>query len=282
MAFLNNVWSAKLIDELEKESVYKGLANNNYTADAANVSTVYLGADNADVTVGTYNGNDISAAQKRSPNTDTLLSLSEKKYFNVSVDDVEQAQTKPAIMASAMRKSSIAIAQTMDDFGANKLLSAISSSNIVSGGIADADDVSTKGDKLLGLMTELKQSLRVANIAKTTVPWAVFTPEMMKILEDKLIRDDKSVFLPATAEQTLRSGFVGTLLGIDVFWSNNAPSKSNKKVAICGTRDAWTWADQVQKVETYRPERKFADAVKGLYVYGAVVTDSSQVFGLTL
>ena len=39
-----------------------------------------------------------------------------------------------------------------------------------------------------------------------------------------------------------------------------------------GYRGAITFAEQIAKVEAYRPEKRFADALKGLHLYGAKVT----------
>ena len=39
-----------------------------------------------------------------------------------------------------------------------------------------------------------------------------------------------------------------------------------------GYRGALTFAEQIAKVEAYRPEKRFADALKGLHLYGAKVT----------
>jgi len=43
------------------------------------------------------------------------------------------------------------------------------------------------------------------------------------------------------------------------------------QVAIAGSRMATTYAEQISKVEAYRPEKRFADALKGLHLYGAKV-----------
>jgi hypothetical protein len=40
---------------------------------------------------------------------------------------------------------------------------------------------------------------------------------------------------------------------------------------MAGHMDAITFADQITSVEAYRPELQFADAVKGLHVYGMKV-----------
>ncbi len=43
------------------------------------------------------------------------------------------------------------------------------------------------------------------------------------------------------------------------------------QVAIAGSRIACTYAEQISKVEAFRPEKRFADALKGLHLYGAKV-----------
>lgn len=45
-----------------------------------------------------------------------------------------------------------------------------------------------------------------------------------------------------------------------------------RPLIVFGYRGATTYAEQVASVEAYRPERRFADALKGLHLYGAKVT----------
>ena len=46
---------------------------------------------------------------------------------------------------------------------------------------------------------------------------------------------------------------------------------------LVGSRYACTLAEQVRSVEAYRVEKKFADGVKGLHVYGAKVTRPTAI-----
>jgi len=47
------------------------------------------------------------------------------------------------------------------------------------------------------------------------------------------------------------------------------------QVAIAGSSIATSYAEQISKVEAFRPEKRFADALKGLHLYGAKVTRPS-------
>ena len=90
-----------------------------------------------------------------------------------------------------------------------------------------------------------------------------------------------SIFVPATAEQSLRNGFSGTLLGYQLHVTNQVPQGNPADAAAteagvatgnrvwCGRgNEVVTFANQITENEAYRPEKRFGDAVKGLMVYG--------------
>jgi hypothetical protein len=82
---------------------------------------------------------------------------------------------------------------------------------------------------------------------------------------DLFVRVDAS----GTSE-ALRNGMVGRAFGFDVLVSNNAPLVTGDDYAVmAGVPSAITFAEQIVKVEPYRPQDSFSDALKGLHVYGA-------------
>jgi hypothetical protein len=91
--------------------------------------------------------------------------------------------------------------------------------------------------------------------------------------EGLMLKDDrfvKSGVLPS--EDRLLNGVIGRAAGFLIMKSNNAPTGGaaatlNSKI-IAGHNIAWSFADQAAKVEAYRPEARFADAIKGLHIYG--------------
>jgi hypothetical protein len=57
-----------------------------------------------------------------------------------------------------------------------------------------------------------------------------------------------------------------------IYKSNNVPNTAATKYRIvAGHPSAWSFASQITSVEAYRPELRFAQAVKGLLVFGAKV-----------
>jgi hypothetical protein len=48
------------------------------------------------------------------------------------------------------------------------------------------------------------------------------------------------------------------------------------------SKRAIAFAEQLSEIDAYRPERRFADAVKGLHLYGAEVIYPSEMVRLDL
>lgn len=281
--FLNEVWATRLLMDLEAESVYKERGNQNYQLQANNAKQVHIGKVVSDITIKDYTVSTDIDAPETITDSDTILELDNQKYFNFYVDDVEKAQTTPNYMTEAMRKSAIAISQTIDTMVSDTLVAGAGNTSNVT--LNDADSVEQRGTALLTAFSDLKTSMRINNIAKSATPWAVLTPGYMDVLEKYFLIGGKSgIFLPSTSEQTLRSGFMGNLLGINLYWSNRSPQSGTaplKDVILAGTNDSFTYADNVTEVVAYRPEKRFGDAVKGLYVYGAKVIIPEQLFKVT-
>lgn len=284
--FIPTIWSARLVQNLEKNYVFAGLFNRNYEPDArGGGDRVRIGTVTTDITVSDYARNtDISDPQILDDSTQDLL-LNQQKYFNFYVDDIDSYQSTPRLMDEAMRLSSVAIGNTVDVFAAGVLAAAQTKT-------ANRETNDTAyGTVTTGYLTEvraLKRKMAKANIAMDTRKWLVVPPEFIDVLERYIT--DKGVagnlFAPATTEQVLSGGFAGRLMGFDLYVSNNCPTVGSGNAArvrcLAGTMDAATYAEQIREVVAYRPEKRFGDAVKGLYVYGAKVTDADQLFELRI
>ena len=104
-----------------------------------------------------------------------------------------------------------------------------------------------------------------------------------------LLQDDRFAKSDAVAgQEALLNGMVGRIAGFDVFESNNAVIASDGGASsntdyfkiTAQVPAATTYAEQIIKTEAYRLEKRFADGVKGLHVYGAKVTDGKQIAAL--
>ena len=85
----------------------------------------------------------------------------------------------------------------------------------------------------------------------------------------------------------MESGCIGRIFGMKVYASNNifkdynvphsetSPNSYHK--CILRTKRAIAFAEQLSEIEAYRPELRFADAIKGLHLYGAKVVYPNEM-----
>jgi hypothetical protein len=124
-------------------------------------------------------------------------------------------------------------------------------------------------DILVDLGTELDEN----NVPREG-RWVIIPP----FFHGSLLKDNNFIGTGSgLADGTLLNGVVGKAAGFDILVSNNvAKSGVNHKV-LAGYQGAIAYADQISSIEAYRPEGRFADAVKGLHVFGAEVIRPSAL-----
>lgn len=277
--FIPEIWAARLQQNLHKALVYgqPGIVNRDYEGDINDVGdTVRINAIGA-VTIGDYTKNtDMNAAETLNDAQTTLL-INQAHYFNFQVDDIDKVQQKPKVMDEAMREAAYGLAGKVDAYIA-ALNSEAATANLVGTTAAPKTDAATAG-KPYEYLVNLKTKLDEANVPDAgrfvvVPPW----------FHAYLLQDTKFLAATPQGEDRLTNGMVGRVAGFDVFMSNNVPYAAGpiKYKIVAGHPMAWTLAVQINKVEAYRPQLRFADAMKGLLLFGAKVTRPAALAVLTI
>ena len=272
--FIPGVWSARLLSHLDKNLVYANLVNRDYEGEiAAYGDTVHINQI-GDITVKEYTKNTDIADPEQLNTADQTLIIDKGDYFNFYVDDVDKAQARAELMDSAMQRASYGLADNTDKYVAGLL----SAGSITSGLGSTSAPISLNKDNAYEYMVKAKTALDKSNVP-TAGRWIVVPPEF----EGLMLLDNRFASAGGVkAEDRLANGLVARAAGFDIYVSNNVPNTSNSKYKIiAGTKMACTFADQIIKTEAYRPESKFADAVKGLHVYGGKLLRANTVAVLT-
>lgn len=285
--FIPTIWSARLLQELYKDYVFGSAFNRNYLADSrSGGNTVKIGTITSDITISDYSKNtDIGDPQIMDDSTQDL-NLDQQKSFHFYVDDIDQYQSTPDIMSEAMRLSGVAIGDTVDQYLAGILKTGRGADTTRT--VTDSTAFGSVTDGHLAAVRELRRKMKEANIfTRTRNPMLIVTPKFYESLEEYLTeKGATSPFTPNVSEDTLRNGFMGMLLGFKLMVSNNVPTvtANSETFSQCFamTMDAATYADQITEIEAYRPEKRFGDAVKGLYVYGAKVVKPTELWELRI
>lgn len=276
LEFIPTIWAARLLKALDKALIYgqAGVVNRDYEGDIREAgNTVKIGSV-GDVSIGTYVKNeDIADPEVLTDNAQTLL-IDQAKYFNFGVDSIDRAQQNVNMLDEAMRRSAYGLRDAADQF-----LAGIMSANVDAGkviGSTVTPKVPTKADAYEYLV-DLGTLLDEANVP-TEGRWCV-VPSWFHGL---MLKDDRFVSAgTAKTDQVLQNGMVGEAAGFSILKSNNVPNTAGAKYYImAGHSMATTYAEQILDLVTYKPEKRFGDAVKGLHVYGGKVLRGTALAAL--
>lgn len=261
--FQPEIWAAELLSSLKKSLIYAGpsIVNRNYEGEIANAGDTVRITSISRPTVATYTKDSTTISPETLTDAQQTLLIDQAKYFAFEVDDVDlrQARDGGALMSEAAMEAGYALADTTDQYVAGLYTGAAAGNQL------GTVSVTTSALAITQLLN-LRKKLNEANVPQqgryvVVPPWF----ETLLLGADLFNRVDAS----GTAEG-LRNGIVGRAFGFDVLVSNNAPLVTGDDYAVmAGHPSAITFAEQISKVEAYRPESAFSDAIKGLHLYGA-------------
>jgi len=281
--FIPTIWAARFVEKLYYTRVYGTSANRNYEMNAMDGNKIEVPTWDKSVTVRDYTVNTDIAAPEIGDGDKLSLNLDQQKYFNIYVDDIHMTQSRPDIMNRFMEEAAIDVAQTQDAYLRGVYEGAFNNSRRIN----SANAANASNADILNSVIALKAAMSNANIPLND-RWLVVPPSFVSRMEQHFIAQGGSaagVFAPATADMTVSNGFAGMLLGFELRVTTQIPTNGNgaqqkyRMVASQGTEGV-TMAEQITQMEAFRPERRFGDAVKGLYVYGALAAAPDRVFYL--
>lgn len=271
--FIPQLWSGSILQNLRKMHVFgqAGVVNRDYEGeirqggDTVNIQA--LGA----VNVINYTKNtDLAALQVMDDTTQQLL-IDQQKAFNVFLDDIDEAQTKPKLRAEITREAAYALADVADQFIAARMVAGAGTTLI---------DLDATAANAYTALVELGVGLDEANIP-TTGRFAI----VPSFFHGLLLQDERFVNTgSAGAESRLSNAIIGEAAGFTLLKSNNIPVLAagggagiDRYSLIAGHASATSFAEQIVKTEAVRNTARFGDNLRGLHVYGAKVVRPSAL-----
>lgn len=247
-----------------------------------------------------------------------LLSIDAADYFAYEVEDIEQAQADPKYVSELSARAGVALAQATDRYIMDKMIEAAKNTSadefdqIGSGTTSiDVATASNVYDGLVDIAVKLDDNLCPDDGRFVVVPTFVL---------GAVLKDARFVGAGADGSGRMRDkGFVGSLAGFDIItmsrksfqkyqtgkqstqvladttttvhavdgsawnlYTNATDPTKDSYTGIAGVKDAFTFADQITKTESLRLEGAFADAVRGLHVYGGKAIRPQWLHSLTV
>jgi len=278
-SMIPTLWSAELLDALDKSLVAKALTNQDYEGDIRSHGDAVRINTLSRVTISDYTKNSTEIVPEQLETAAQTLEITQSKMFSFLLDDVDRAQTMNdgAIMSSAMRDAAYGLADGADTYILSTIKNGVQSANALTAAAGAAFSIGTAAADVNAYvkLVDLGVTLDDENVPRQG-RWVVVTPWFRGML----MKDDRFVNYGTSQNRAdLSSGLVGAAAGFDIHVSSNLPdgAAAGSSYILAGANIATTFASQINDVESFRPEAKFADAVKGLYLYGCSVTRPQAV-----
>ena len=191
--------------------------------------------------------------------------LTEQKYFAKKIDRADKVKTDVDYETALLEEAGRSIAVDTDRFIYKSIYNGLrkSSSNII-----DASDATSKNifDYILNAQTLLNMA-----DAPTDKRVLEVSPLMFEKIQKMLVTTDTN------NSDILRKGFCGKLLDFDVYMTNNIYNDGEYDYCIARTSTAYAFALTLKEIERVKPSHLFADAMKGLVVYGGEIIRPKEI-----
>ena len=268
--FIPAIWSENLYRELDRQYIGVAHCTREYEGEIKNMGSVVKICGVGNVAVADYTRNtDMSNPQSLS-DTVKELEINRAKYFNFQIDDIDRAQSSPKLMEAAMGVAASALANAADRH--------IFSMHTDAENFVTNDNVTA--DNIIDLIIEARQRLYENDVFDASDIVIEVTPKVASLIlkaKTELSTDNT----PA-----LEAGYLGSIAGCKIYVSNNVVVEEdldcNYHKCFVRTTRAIAFAEQLSEIDAYRPEKRFADAVKGLHLFGSRIIYPKEFVVLNL
>ena len=263
--FIPTIWSENLYRSLDRQYIAASNCNRDFEGEIRSSGSVVKICGVGEVTVSDYTKNtDMSTPQELS-DTVTELVINRAKYFNFQIDDIDKAQCTPKLMDAAMNVAASALANEADKY----------IYSLCSGAAHHITNDDTNRNNVIGTILKAREKLYEANVTDGSEVVLEVTPAIASMIIEAKIN------LSTDNNETLENGCIGSIAGCKIFVSPNVTHEilgdGYNSSCVMRTKRAIAFAEQLSEIEAYRPEKRFADAVKGLHLYGAKVLYPEEI-----
>jgi hypothetical protein len=264
--FQQTIWSKSILRSLEKITSLRNHCNFQYEKESKNAKEVKILSVNRP-TIRTYvPGTPLT--RESATDSSQLLKLDQYRYFNFEVEDIVKAQSVPGLMEALTDEAGKGLALEGDKYVAAVIKAGVDDGEIT----ASASEIALTNSNAIasvedGFTVLYGNDCKVSDTFYLEVAPKVFTTYRQQLTE-----------LSTNNPEILKKGAVGRINNALVCIENCLPESDTAHYNVLRTDKAIAFAEQIEKVEKYRPEDAFTDAVKGLYVFGAKIVRPAEIY----
>lgn len=279
--FIPTVWAEGIERELERLSVFKEDCNTKYEGKVKEKgdSVRILGVGKPTIKrIGRSAKNADIDAPEEIEDTSTVMYINQIAYFNYMVGDIDKAQSVDGVASALQQETSEGLANEIDvdiagkavDSNVKKLF--LTPPKLVSGATSDGER------NVLDVLDEALQYLFENDVKPSTDIVATVSPRFFTLFKKAYMKADTN------NSDILKHGKVAMYGNVTVKMSNNVFRSDGGGVdnIMLRTKRAVAFANPLTHTEAYRPERKFADAVKGFILFDSKVVRPKELININV
>lgn len=267
--FQQTIWSKSILRSLEKITSLRNHCNFQYEKDTKNAKEVKILSVNRP-TIRTYVPG-TAITRESATDSSLLMKIDQYRYFNFEVEDIVKAQSVPGLMEALTDEAGKGLALEGDKYVAELMKAEIEAGNVSASEVVTLTKDNAMETVEDGFATLYANDCKVSDMFYLEVSPKSFVTYRLALTE-----------LSTNNPEILKKGAVGKINNAYVCIENLLPEATdgNSIYNILRTDKAVAFAEQIDKVEHYRPEDAFTDAVKGLYVFGGLVVRPKEIYAI--
>lgn len=280
--FIPQVWSNKWLVKYYANCMYEDIANTDYEGEVRSKGDEVIIRTVPDIEV--FDHEDDQDLQISLPQSDAVsLKIDQGHYTNMRLPDVAAYQSDMSLMDKWAEDAAQQMKIKVDK---NVLGSIYASAAAVNAGATAGNDsgsidlgtsaapLSVTSSNIVDILVERFGVCLDETDTPDTERWVVLPPALCARIKTSELKDAS---LSGDGNSTLRTGKVGMIDRLHIYSSRHLNVATGKYDIVFGHKSALSFAAQITKMETLRSEKKFADLMRSLFVYGFDVLKPEQM-----
>lgn len=279
--FIPTIWSEAIQRELERKRVYVGDCNRAFEGEIKQkgdtVRILGVGKPTIKSILRKNASNDIEGPEEVE-DTSVNLTVDQIRYFNYMVGDIDRAQAIGGVMEALNNESAEGLANEEDTYVSSLILKPevkklhVNPLKVVTG-IAGEGEVN-----VLHVIDNALEALYEQDVNPNSTIVFTVSPRFYTRFKQAYVDKDTD------NSEMMKNGRVARYGNAIIKMSNNVTRSADGATdnLMIRTQRAIAFAQAVAHVEAYRPEKKFADAVKGYELFGAKIVRPKEMLNINV
>ena len=272
--FIPSVWAESINRELERACVFVEDCNRQYEGAVASKgdSVHILGVGKPTIkSLDRANASGEIDSPEEIEDTSVVLNINQIRYFNYMVGDIDKAQAVGGLMDTLSAETSEGLANEMDKFISNMATSEDVPTLTASATVVTKDNV-------LDVLDDAIMKLQENDVSMASGITVTVSPRFYKLFKQAYIGKDTD------NSDYLKNGKVAMYGNVTVKLSNNVAKTEGDTVdnIMIRTKRAIAFVNPLTHTEAYRPEKTFADAVKGYVLFDGKVVRPKEIININV